>query len=126
MLYILNERARFDQYSNYNILIKPISYDEYSANKDNPFKKPRPDKFWRLKGPGETNNTIIVPSGYALLYGTKLDYIAMPQGISNNTNSELHESTHNNIVTRAVKLILGAKQNQIGYQIQDKEDKENK
>jgi hypothetical protein len=120
LLYVINERAITSDES--NIYIKPISYDEYNTNKDNPFRKARIDKYLRLEGADQ--HIILTPN--TTLTGVKIDYIKTPSGIDLNQNCELHESVHYNIVKGAVKLIMAAKQNQIGYSIQSKEEKENK
>jgi len=116
VLYVLNERANSD------VFVKPISYDEYNVSRDNPFRQPRIDKFLRLDGLGI--HIILTPS--VTLTKLSIDYVKTPLGISVNQNCELHESVHYNIVKGAVKLILAAKQEQVGYQIQSIEEKQNK
>lgn len=125
LLYTTNERANItiNSIPLTNILVKPMSYDEYNLNKENPFRKPTNKKCLRLEG--LENHIIVVPSG-ATLDKVYIDYIKTPLGIDLNQDCELHENVHYNIIKGAVKLILGAKQEQIGYQIQSKEEKENK
>lgn len=124
VLYVVNERAKFTYNSvNYdNIFVKPISFDEYSKNKDNPFRKPNIEKCLRLEG---VNQHIILTQG-GTLTNVYLDYVKTPLGININQVCELHENVHLNIVKSAVKLINAAKENQIGYQLQHKEEIENK
>lgn len=120
LLYVINERASTATES--NIYVKPISFDEYNTSVANPFRKARLDKYLRLQG--LSNHIILTPN--TTLTSVNLDYIKMPLGISISQNCELHENVHPNIVKIAVKLILAAKQEQVGYQIQSIEEKNNK
>lgn len=120
VLYVLNERAVISGLT--DIFIKPISFDEYSTNKDNPFRKPRVDKYLRLEGVNE--HIILTPD--TTLTSVKIDYVKTPLGINISQDCELHTNVHPLIVTGAVKLILAAKQEQVGYQIQSIEEKQNK
>lgn len=128
ILYTINERATFtysgDTYT--NVFIKPMSYDEYSVNKDNPFRKPNLEKCMRMES--VSTHIILVPNS-AVLTSIYLDYMATPNGIyiSDDTSGDcqLHESVHYNVVRNAVKLILAAKQEQIGYNLQSIEEKNN-
>lgn len=127
VLYVVNERAliTIDSESIDNLYVKPMSYDEYNVNKDNPFRKPTKDKVLRLEG--SSQHTIVLPeSGVNVLEKIYLDYVKTPLGVNLTQDCELHEDVHPVVVTGAVALILGAKQDQVGYQIQDKEEKENK
>lgn len=130
LLYTINERCTVDEL-NSNIYIKPISFDEYNTNKDNPFRRPVEDKYLRLDGmivSGEETNrishTILTPD--TIITRVMVDYIKIPLGISVTQNCELHESVHYNIIKGAVKLILAAKQDQVGYQLQSIEETKNK
>lgn len=118
--YVLNDRATTSEDS--DIYVKPISFDEYNTNKENPFRKPRTDKYLRLEGLDE--HIILTPN--TTLISLKIDYIKTPVGINVNQNCELHDMMHYNVVNSAVKLILGAKQEQVGYQIQSMEENKNK
>jgi hypothetical protein len=128
ILYTINERARFvyGGLTYDNIFVKPISFDEYSVNKENPFRRDNIEKCLRLES--ANRHTILLLYGGALnrIY---LDYITTPTGIfvSDDTSGDcqLHESVHYNIVRNAVKLILAAKQEQVGYNIQSIEGKQN-
>jgi len=123
LLYTINERADIttpDGTIN-NILVKPSSYDEYNVNKNNPFRKSTEVKCLRLEG--AVNHIVIVPSNTTTLDRIQLDYVKTPLGIDIDQNCELHVNTHYNIVKGAVKLILAAKQEQVGYQISSMEEK---
>jgi hypothetical protein len=73
-------------------------------------------------------HVVLLPSG-AVLTLFYMDYVTTPNGIyiSDDASGDckLHESVHYNIVKGAVKLILGAKQEQVGYNIQSIEGKQN-
>lgn len=127
VLYVINERANItsDGESISNLYIKPISYDEYNVNKDNPFRKPTTEKCLRLEG--VNLHVILLPnSGTQVLNEIYLDYVKTPLGIDLTQDCELHENVHPNIIKGAVKLIKAAQEEQAGYQIQDKEERENK
>jgi len=128
VLYVINERALMtaDLEEIGNLYIKPISYDEYSVNKDNPFRKATEEKLWRLEGVNQ--HIILLPNNGKVNVIEKiyLDYIKTPLDINISQDCELHVDVHPNIINGAVKLILGASQESTGYQIQDKEQKENK
>lgn len=119
-LYVTNERASTSSVS--DIFVKPISFDEYNVNKNNPFRMPTVEKYLRLKGLNE--HIILTPN--TTLASLKVDYIKIPLGINVSQDCELNENVHLNIVKSAVKLIKAAKENQVGYQIQHKEEIENK
>jgi len=105
--------------------IKPITHDEYNIQKHNPFKKPDKDTLWRLNISKHDNNQIveiISPydiSEYQMRYIkypnpiilTDLD-IAFPSdnlsidGITDETQCELNQSIHREIIDRAVELAL--------------------
>ena len=59
---IVNEKAKItseDCYNNKTLTIKPISYDEYDVQIDNPFEKPNEKVAWRLDL-SNVNNTKVV------------------------------------------------------------------
>ena len=125
VLYVINERIKLTKVDSEvidDLYVKPISYDEYSVNKDNPFRKATVDKCLRLEG--VSKHTILLPEG--VLNEVYLDYIKTPTDIDLANDCELLENVHYNIIKGAIKLIQGAKENQIGYQIQNKEEIENK
>jgi hypothetical protein len=127
ILYVINERAliTIDSVEIDDLYVKPISYDEYNVNKENPFRKSTDEKVLRLEG--SNKHTILLPSeGTNVLIKVYLDYIKTPLDININQDCELHIDVHPNIIVGAAKLILGASQESTGYQIQDKEQKENK
>lgn len=124
ILYPLNERADMTNGSNVftNISVKPITFDEYNSNKDNPFRQPNIDKCLRLEG---VSGHVIV-TDESVVDNIYLDYIKTPLEINLTQDSELHESVHYNLVNGAVKLILGAKEDQIGYNTRSIEEERNK
>jgi len=126
VLYTINERVDLTENAipYLNILTKPISYDEYSANKNNPFRHANVEKCLRLEG--VNSHTLLVTSDTDSLNNVYLNYIKTPLGINLSQDCELHEGVHHNIVSGAVKLIQAAMQNQVGYNIQSKEEQVNK
>lgn len=126
VMYVINERVavtKNDTAENLtNIHVKPISYDEYSVNKNNPFRKQTDDKCLRL----DLNNDHIIITSNALLTSVYLDYIKTPLEIDLTQDSELHESVHYNVVKGAVKLILASRKDQVGYNLQSIEGDKNK
>lgn len=84
---IVNEKAKItsnDCYSNKILTIKPMSYDEYNVQIDNPFEKPNEKIAWRLDL-SNVNNTKVVEiiSPYTIL-GTleyQIRYIKYPKPI---------------------------------------------
>lgn len=122
LLYTINERAdiTISGVSINNVLVKPSSYDEYNVNKENPFRKSTKYKCLRLEG---TDDHIVIVPATATLNRILLDYVKTPLGIDIDQDCELHVNTHYNIVKGAVKLILAAKQEQVGYQISSMEEK---
>lgn len=107
-----------------DIKVIPVSYSFYNANIDNPFKKPKTNKFWRLL----YNNKLYVvcptstlPSHYTIVYLKKPSPIIVPgvnsaiyptvdgttvtAGIvANGQNCEYHNTIHKKIVRAAAKL----------------------
>lgn len=126
---ITNEKAKItseDCYNNKMLSIKPISYDEYNIQIDNPFEKPNEKIAWRLDL-SNINNTKVVEiiSPYNII-GTleyQIRYIKYPKpiiitnldtafpsdnltidGISVETPCELNTEICREILDRAVML----------------------
>ena len=84
---IVNEKAKItseDCYNNKTLTIKPISYDEYDIQIDNPFEKPNEKVAWRLDL-SNVNNTKVVEiiSPYNVLGSLEyqIRYIKYPKPI---------------------------------------------
>lgn len=118
LLYPLNQRGVLSS-GETDVEVEPISYDFYNVNKENPFRKPTTVKLWRLDSP---NSHIVMTNG-GTLTSYYLDYIKMPTDIDLINDCKLDISTHWNVVKGAVKLLLGAKNDQTAYQIQTIEEK---
>lgn len=92
---IVNEKAKItseDCYNNKTLTIKPISYDEYDIQIDNPFEKPNEKVAWRLDL-SNINNTKVVEiiSPYNILGSLEyqIRYIKYPKPIIiTNLNTE--------------------------------------
>lgn len=98
--------------------VRPIVYDEYSYFKSNPFRKPREENktAWRMdissSEEGDRLHEILTGDGYAV-HEYYIRYIKTPNQIkvdtsnpSNQTDCELHPSTHREIVDEAVSIAL--------------------
>ena len=128
---IVNEKAKIiseDCYNNKTLTIKPISYDEYDIQIDNPFEKPNEKVAWRLDISNVNNSKVVeIISPYNIL-GTleyQIRYIKYPKpiiitnlntafpsdnltidGISAETPCELNIEICREILDRAVLLAL--------------------
>jgi hypothetical protein len=124
-LYILQDTA------NNAVRVKPISYDYYYTNIDNPFEKPYEKEFWRLTS---KEGVIIITNGISLT-SYIVTYIKRPkpiitkeltaatavEGYTAISDCELDHSVHREIVSVAARLAHAYTTNQLGYQIQELE-----
>lgn len=83
------------------------TFDFYSANKDNPYKKPDSSLVWRLDvGAGDveliTDGTEVY--NYKIVYMTEVPDI----DITTPTDCILHEDLHDDIVDEAYQIMTGA------------------
>src|SRR6218665_1148613 len=114
------------------IRVKPITHDEYSINKDNPFKKPDiKDCIWRLDYQGKiheliTDGTFTVAQ-YHLRYIHRLKPIIIGaitvDGVSGPQDCELDAIIHKRIIDEAVKIATGITDPEF-YPIKTKEQQE--
>jgi len=126
-----------------NVEVDPIDDDFYSANKDNPYKKPSIKKIWRIDGANAslkeheyiTDGTftfttvhlhidrkprpIIVPETTAVSYATSDGTIDSIWFVDFATGLDclLDPSIHRDIVDKAIKLAYAALQDEKGFQI---------
>ena len=126
---IVNEKAKItseDCYNNKTLTIKPISYDEYDIQIDNPFEKPNEKVAWRLDLSNVNNSKVVeIISPYNILGSLEyqIRYIKYPKpiiitdldiafpsdnltidGISTETPCELNTEICREILDRAVLL----------------------
>lgn len=107
ILYILNEEIVI---GSDKLLVKVVTLDSYTANKENPFKKPYKKLVWRLDvGNGSLTHYIIsitLPTSY------KITYLRQPEDVDIRLTTSLliNEDAHKDIVDRAVQHALLAKQ----------------
>jgi hypothetical protein len=92
--------------------VKPITYDYYTINKDNPYKKPYKDLVWRLVIEPEDKSVLkhelILPSGYTLESYNMRYLSTIPDLTFTSVNeSIITESLHFDIVNRATSLLIG-------------------
>lgn len=126
-----------------DVEVDPVDDDFYSANKDNPYKKPSEKKIWRIDGADESSKeheyitdgtftlttvhlhidrkprAIIVPETTSLPYQSsdgEIDGIKFTD-FNTGLDSLLDPIIHRAIVDRAVKLAYAALQDQTGFQI---------
>jgi hypothetical protein len=132
LLYSLREEITVDSsdpcYNGKRILVKPITHDEYSINKNNPFKKPDNSIAWRLDYGGDDSGLInrrheLITSDDLNVNTYHLRYIKRPQNIdiTNGVTSELDESVHQEIIDIAVRIATGVT-DPASYQIKMNEE----
>ena len=128
---IVNEKAKItseDCYNGKTLTIKPISYDEYNVQINNPFEKPDSSNAWRLDMSNINNSKVVeIISPYNILGSLEyqIRYIKYPKpiiitdldiafpsdnltidGISAETSCELNTEICREILDRAVILAL--------------------
>lgn len=128
---IVNEQVQIistDCYNGNVIDVKPVTYDEYNVQINNPFKRPDNTIAWRLDISNINNNEvveIISPYNISNSLQYRLRYLKQPKPIilgdldilyplenltinSENTTMtcELDESIHREILDRAIELAL--------------------
>jgi len=105
-----------------SIVVKPITHDEYTINKKNPFKKPYRDLIWRMDfsrtvvGTNPKRHELITDGNYTVA-AYNVRYLRRPQPIIVGVNTieglvgpldcELDAITHRAIVDEAVALASG-------------------
>jgi hypothetical protein len=111
--------------------IDSITFDEYSVNKDNPFRKPDINEaFWSLPVDGKI---IVITDGTTYDTSTmkyKVEYVQNPMeypivpvaGSTPTQNCVLHKSIHPRIVERAARLAKAYVNDSEGFQLQYVED----
>lgn len=122
--------------NNKRVKCKPVTYDSFDENLDNPFKNPYRGLVWVLQGKAGENGVrrlqTIISKDYTDIAKFKISYIKKPQGIlpsdipDDVVNSILPDITHQEIVDNAVeqaKLQLGLLNE---YQAQNAYNEENK
>jgi hypothetical protein len=98
------------------IRVKPITHDEYSINKHNPFKKPYKDLVWRLDYSNKVHE--LITDGTYTISQYHIRYIKRPEpiitdasvtieGIIGPNDCELDGSIHRRIIDEAVKIAVG-------------------
>lgn len=128
---IVNEQVKInseDCFNNTTIEVKPVTHDEFNKQIKNPFKSPDSTIAWRLDYSSINENKvveIISPYNISGSLEYKLRYIKYPKpiilenlntlfpsenltidGEFNQTECELNESIHREILDRAVELAL--------------------
>lgn len=109
VMYILTEEVTTVGSTN-RIQIKPITLDAYTANKENPWKKPYNKLVWRLDVGSGVKNIYLISTFTPLVY--YFTYLQQPEDIdiTLSTSILINKEAHDNIVSKAVQLALQAKQ----------------
>jgi hypothetical protein len=111
------------------ISVKPVTHDEYTINIDNPFKKPDTKGAWRLDfsresvGSAFSKRHEVITDGSYTVTTYHLRYLKKPIDIdiTNNVDSELEDSVHEEIVDMAVRIATGITDPQ-SYQVKIAEE----
>jgi hypothetical protein len=124
VMYLINERVKLSSsdicYKNKVVNVLPLAYDEYNLQLSNPFKKPNDKVAWRLdnKKINEKNTVEILTADNTKASEYIYKYIKYPKpiivgnisesinGLSVATECELDNSTHRDIVDKAVQIAL--------------------
>lgn len=90
---------------NNTIKVKPTTHDEYSVNKDNPFKKPYSKLVWRID---RKDLKELITDGTFTITKYSGDYIDYPADIDidNDVDCILTAQIHEDIVNEAVAIAL--------------------
>ena len=108
VLYVLTEEVTTTAAT--KIPVKVVTLDSYTANKDNPFKKPYKELVWRLDiGGGSLTHYLIstyTPTSYYITYLQQPEEVDVTSTVSLKINKDVHKD----IVDRAVQHALLAKQ----------------
>jgi len=93
--------------------VKPIDYDFYNANRNNPFKKPYGQLAWRLNmntgdGTSDDQKFEIIVEEYSLPLKYRLRYIKIPDALNivTDNTSELRSVDHEEVVDIAISTIV--------------------
>lgn len=139
VLDILDSHIKISATTPIYVKIKPVSYEYIFSNHNNPFRKPSLEEdgyFWRVV---RDNTELIItdrtlnPTNdrYVMTYVKRPEPIIVTtlvgqtiDGISVQSDCQLHHSIHREIVKQAATLAYAYLQEQTGYQIQKIENKE--
>lgn len=130
LMFIIYEKAKLKSedvcFNNNLVDVMPITYDDYSYLKDNPFKKPDETSAWRLdyKVINDKRHVEIITAENTNAYEYHYKYLRYPNAIiisnlntetinniSGPSNCELPNDFHREIVSKAVELALEASGN---------------
>lgn len=97
--YVLYENA------NTPIKVKPVTYDRYIVDINNPYQNPSPELVWRLDTGGKHE---LITDGAHKVGKYNIRYVRMPLNIdiTNGVTSELTIAFHDNVVSDAVQAAI--------------------
>lgn len=119
-------------YTGTELRVKPITHDEYTINRNNPYKQPKEDELiWRLAKAGRKFE--LVTDGLFTVDSYNMRYIKKPNpiivdasvtvdGVTGIQNCELNDITHRRIVAYAVRKASAITDPQM-YQLKQQEQK---
>lgn len=107
-LYYIIKESITDSDSNY-IPVKPVTYDYYNANINNPFKKPSSSLIWRLEGTpdGSDKRKELITNGNITTSTYTLHYISKPTtiDIDDDTTIDFGFRATKELIYKTVELI---------------------
>lgn len=112
------------------ITVKPLTRDEYQANKKNPFKKPYDELVWKIDSVGGTgdNNIELITDGATTITSYHVIYIKEPEELdmveSPTAENELSESAQEEMILEAVRQAYASITSVPDYELQTTEVKE--
>ena len=143
-LYAIEETVVTTEVANKEVIVKPITHDQYSANINNPYKRPYANLVWRMDYSRQTNaigvgsetvkrtelitNPLLAQNSVT---SYRLRYLQMPPAIvvdeytpANQRHCVLDPIIHDAIIDEAVKIATASIKPET-YQIADKEKLDN-
>jgi hypothetical protein len=141
-VYAIEEAVITDAIAGKEVLVRPITHDQYLANVNNPYKQPYANLVWRMDysrlvdadgdpavggAAASAKRTELITAPGATVTKYRLRYLRMPPDIvvdefdpTNQKHCVLDETLHETIIDEAVKIAKAAVKPQ-EYQVADKE-----
>jgi hypothetical protein len=140
-LYSIEESAITNLSTPKEVIIKPITHDQYTSNKDNPYKQPYKNLIWRMDisraiqpiGTSTYSNkrTELILDDLSTLISYRTRYLSAPPAIvvdditpTNQRHCILDDSIHSEVIDEAVVIAVAAVKPQ-EYQVSTAETQRN-